>query len=458
MRLYMIQSSEKCYPGKIEKEISFVEDDGTENEVINLYPSITYQTFEGFGGAITDSSGYVFSKMSDEQKNELLQMYFGEDGLGYNRVRLHMDSCDFSTELYSAVEDEEDINLETFNFSYTERYMIPMLEAASKVAKTKLKVMLSVWSPPAFMKTNGSRIGGGSLKEEYYSKKEKYLCRYIEEFQNRGYEVERISIQNEPKAVQTWDSCVYTAEQEKRFLKDYLYPEMQKSGLEKVEIFGWDHNKERLFERAEALIDTETDSMITGFAFHWYSGDHFAALDLVHQKYSDKKLILSESCLEFSKYDKKLESENVARLAHDMIGNLNHGMQAFYDWNLLLDQNGGPNHQNNYCDAPWMYHEEKGYLEERKILRYYWHVAHFIKPKAVRIAHTKYTDLLDVTAWRNSKDEIVCICMNRSNQQLPAVIRIEGVMCRLEIEAGAIASCVIQLGGSYDSKSNSSRI
>lgn len=444
MKLYMIQSPEKRYPEKTEKELYLAPDDGTENQVVNLYPSVMYQTMEGFGGAVTDAAGYVFSRMNKEQQEMLLEAYFGEEGLHYNRVRLHMDSCDFSTCLYSAVEKEEDVNLDTFSFAHTEKYMIPFLEAASQKAGNKLKLMLSAWSPPAFMKTNHSRIGGGSLKKEYYGRWAAYLCRYIEEFQKRGYEVERISVQNEPAAVQTWDSCVYTPEQEKEFVREHLYPEMKRRGLEQVEIFCWDHNKERLFERANQLLDEQTDPMIAGFAFHWYSGDHFEALDLVRQHYPEKKLILSESCLEFGKYDKKLEAENAARLAHDMIGNLNHGMQAFYDWNLLLNQDGGPNHQHNYCDAPWMYHEAEGRLEKRRILRYYWHFAHFIEPGAVRIAHTKYTDRLDVTAWKNPGGRLVCICMNQSDQLLPAVIRVEGNMCRIELEPGAIASCMLE--------------
>lgn len=119
-------------------------------------------------------------------------------------------------------------------------------------------------------------------------------------------------------------------------------------------------------------------------------------------------------------------------------------MQAFYDWNLLLNQDGGPNHQHNYCDAPWMYHEAEGRLEKRRILRYYWHFAHFIEPGAVRIAHTKYTDRLDVTAWKNPGGRLVCICMNQSDQLLPAVIRVEGNMCRIELEPGAIASCMLE--------------
>ena len=134
MRLYMTESPEKLYPEKKEETFSFVPDDGTENQVVNLYPSVTYQTMEGFGGAITDAAGYVFSRMDKDQQEKLLSMYFGPDGMHYNRVRLHMDSCDFATRLYSAVEDEKDEALESFDFRYTEKYMSALLEAAQKKA------------------------------------------------------------------------------------------------------------------------------------------------------------------------------------------------------------------------------------------------------------------------------------------------------------------------------------
>ena len=182
-----------------------------------------------------------------------------------------MDSCDFSTHLYSAISDPQDQDLESFDFSDTEKYILPLLAEAQKMAQKPLKIMLSPWSPPEFMKTNDSRKNGGSLKKEYYPLWAKCICRYITEFEKRGYEVERISIQNEPKAVQLWDSCVYSAEQEKEFLTDHLYPAMKQAGLEHVEIFIWDHNKERVFERACDLIDATTDGMIAGTAFHWYS-------------------------------------------------------------------------------------------------------------------------------------------------------------------------------------------
>lgn len=444
MKARCIMSAGQEYPRKETAVLEFIPDPGEENEVVNLYPKAEDQVLESFGGAVTDSAGYIFSLLNQEQKERVLDLYFSEKEMGYERVRIPMDSCDFSTHLYSAVEDERDENLDTFSFQDTERYILPFLDAAERKAGKKLKIMLSAWSPPAFMKTNSSRTHGGRLRPEYRKRWAQYLCRYIEEFQKRGYIVERISIQNEPKAVQTWDSCLYTAKEEREFLKDFLYPALKEHGLSQVEVFIWDHNKERLYERAVETIDAETEEMVAGAAFHWYSGDHFEALDLFRKRFPGKKLILSESCLEFCKYDKAMEDANAARLGHDMIGNLNHGMQAFYDWNLLLDSKGGPNHVGNYCDAPFLFDVETGKLKERRILRYYWHFAHFIKPGAVRIAHTRYTEELDVTAWKNPDQTIVCIMMNRFDHEKNCNLRVEGQIAKIKIPAHSIASIVME--------------
>lgn len=402
-----------------EKNVSAFADDGVENEVLNIYENVQYQTMEGFGGALTDSAGYVFSRMNGKQQEELLTMYFDESHMGYNQVRIPVDSCDFSTHLYEAAPDREDENLEGFSFADTEKYILPLLERAQKKAGKKLKIMLSAWSPPAYMKTNGSRTGGGSLKKEYRRRWAAYLCRYVEEYRKRGYEVVRMTIQNEPNAVQKWDSCLFTAQEEKEFLRDYLVPALRERGMEDIELFIWDHNKERVYERARDTIDDTTEDMISGIAFHWYSGDHFEALDMVRQRFPEKKLILSESCLEFGRHDREAQLENAGKLAHDMIGNLNHGMSGFYDWNILLDENGGPNHVDNFCDAPFLYHLEEGRLEERMCLKYYWHFAHFIRPGAVRLAVTRYTDALDFTAWRNADGRLVFVILNRSENARP---------------------------------------
>lgn len=124
---------------RVKKEIvSSVKDSGIEENVVNIYGHIKYQVFEGFGGALTDASGFVFSKMSPEQQKEMLDMYFKEENMGYNQVRIHMDSCDFSTHMYEADSFEADENLEKFSFADTEKYIIPLLEAAEEAAGKSL--------------------------------------------------------------------------------------------------------------------------------------------------------------------------------------------------------------------------------------------------------------------------------------------------------------------------------
>lgn len=428
-----------------EQEAAFAPDDGTENQVINLYPQMRYQTMEGFGGALTDAAGSVFAKMSEEQQNTLLSKYFSPDEMNYVMVRMPIDSCDFSTHMYAADDNPEDESFEEFDFKDVEQYMLPLLDRAEARRGKKLSIMLSPWTPPAYMKTNNARKHGGSLKKEYYGAWARYLCRYIKEYRDRGYEVKRLSIQNEPKAVQLWDSCVYTPEEEKIFIRDYLYPELERNHFTPIEIFIWDHNKERAFERACQVIDETTDGMIAGVAFHWYSGDHFEALSLIREKFPDKKLILSESCLELSKFGKEDQCVNAGRLAHDMIGNLNHGMNGFYDWNILLDEEGGPNHTGNYCDAPFLFDAGKKELEERYVLRYYWHFAHFIRPGAVRIASTCYTSGLDVTAWENPDGSYILVLLNRSADEVPYVVRMDGELVKCTAKTHSLTTAVITL-------------
>lgn len=425
-----------------QSELIFMEDHGEENEIINLYPQIRRQTFDGFGGAITDSAGYVYSLLSEEQKHELVQTYFGKNAMKYNQVRIPIDSCDFSLGHYEADPNEDDESLSEFSFARVEKYIIPFLDAAEEAYGGKLNITLSPWSPPAYMKTNGERNNGGKLKPEYQKRWAEYICRYIEEYRSRGYHVTGLTLQNEPKAVQTWDSCVYTPEEELIFLKDYVWPSIIKHNLSDIEIYIWDHNKERAFEWAETVINKHTSDMIAGLAFHWYSGDHFEALQMIKDQYPEKKLILSEACIEYGKFAADDYLRNAQKYAHDMIGNLNHGMNGFFDWNLILDEQGGPNHVGNFCDAPFLFDTRSKKLIEGNIAGYLWHFTHFIEPGSVRIGTTRYTDKLEVTAFEKN-GQIVFVLLNRTEQQLPAAIRLNDACIRITIPPMAITTSVI---------------
>lgn len=439
---YITTTYENNQKKTVESVCEFAEDNGMENQLINLYPHVKYQTLEGFGGAITDSAGYIFSLLDDEQKREVVDRYFGESGLNYRLVRIPIDSCDFSLEHFEADSDEKDETFEHFSFERVDKYIIPLLDAAMESYGEDLEIMLSPWSPPAYMKTNGKRNNGGSLKKEYHQRWADYICRYIEEYRKRGYKVTKLTMQNEPKAVQPWDSCVYTAEEERIFLKDYLYPALIAHHLEDVDIYIWDHNKERAFEWAETIIDEDTNKMIKGIAFHWYSGDHFEALDMIRERFPDKELLLSEACIEYCKFNPNDYIHNAEKYSHEIIGNFNHGMKTFLDWNLLLNEEGGPNHVGNYCDAPFLYHTQNKILMESNIYGHIWHFSHFIKPGAVRIGFSKYTDKLEITAFQNP-DNIVFVLLNRTKERQEAYIRLKQQCVRIEAEPDSISTGII---------------
>jgi glucosylceramidase len=437
------------YQGNVEeskrKTVEFTPDSGVEMPVVNLYPQITYQTFEGFGGAFTEAAGYAYSQMSAQKREEIVNSYFGPDGLGYRFARISVDSCDFALGHYEADSDPDDVKFEKFSLVRDEQYVQPLLRAAETAAGEKLGVMLSPWSPPAYMKTTGQRNGGGKLKPEYADRWAEYLCRYIEEYRKRGFDVRMLTIQNEPKAAQTWDSCEYTAEEEKAFLRDHLYPAMQSHGLTDIEVCIWDHNKERCFERAEAIIDKTTDPMVAGVCFHWYSGDHFDTLRLVRERYPDKKLVFSEGCVEYSRFHAENQLQNAQMYAHDILGNLNAGMNCSLDWNILLDEKGGPNHVQNYCDAPMMCDLQNDTVEKKLSFTYIGHFSKWIRPGAQRIACSTYTDRLEVTAFRNPDGALALVMLNRTEEAFPVSLRLQGQTAQTEVPANSIVSGIIRL-------------
>ena len=440
-----------------------------EMQVVNVYPQVMYQKVDGFGGAMTEAAGYALSKLSDEDRKAAIDAYFGKDGIGSTIIRTHIDSCDFSVGMYQAVEDVvSDPEFTTFTINRDRQYIIPAIKDAMAACDKPISVLLSPWSPPAAWKTapakvviganapemirknapkgdsdEGSRCWGGHLKPEFYPSWARYMVKYIQAYLDEGIPVKWVSIQNEAMAVTPWDSCQWTAEEEKVFLRDHLYPEMLKAGLiGKVGIYIWDHNKERIFERACGTLDEKTRPMVEGIAFHWYTGDHFDAVRMTHEAFPEKDLMFSEGCVEYSVMGGQSEVTFGQRYAHDMIGNLNAGMNKFIDWNMYLDEIGGPNHVGNYCGAPVML-DGKGSFEKKVSYYYIGHFSKYIQPGATHIRSSSYSDKLEVTAARNPDGSIALVVLNRTGEEIPYNLRIQGQLVQLKAEPNSIATAII---------------
>ena len=311
-----------------------------ERGVINVYDDCTYQPILGIGGAFTESAAYNYSLLTDAQKQDFMEKHFDrEKGLGYNFGRCHINSCDFSLDIYSYVQDG-DQDLSTFTLERDRKYVIPFIKDAQKYAKEGLTLFASPWSPPGYMKDNESPLEGGCLKEEYKSLWAKYYARYIKEMEKEGITISAISVQNEPNAKQSWESCAYTPQQEAAFIKDHLAPTLEAEGLSHIKIIIWDHNKERVYDRTrDMLCDPAVEEKVWAVGHHWYSGDHFEGMRLVHEKFG-KVMISSEICGLI--YEDPISLAE--RYAKELCEDFNNFTNMFCDWNLLLDETGGPYH------------------------------------------------------------------------------------------------------------------
>lgn len=429
--------------------------DAGEWAMVNIYDDIAYQSVLGFGGAFTEAAAYNYSLMSDTQKKDFLKAYFDtEEGIGYNFGRTHINSCDFSLDIYSYVESGDE-TLDTFDIARDKKYIIPFIKDAMKYCKSELVLFASPWSPPGYMKDNGKAINGGKLLDKYKDLWALYYAKYVKEYAKCGIKISAITVQNEPNAVQTWESCNYTAEDERDFIKDHLIPVLDREGLADLKIIIWDHNKERLYDRAkEVLEDPTVNDRVWAVGHHWYSGDHFDALRLVSEQFH-KPLI----CTEFCGGIDEPALEVAEKYGREICENFNNYETAICDWNILLSENGGPFHNrtgdseaapgvvhdpiNGGCYAPVLFSAERKELVFTPIYYYIGHFSKFVARGAKRLAVTKYTSDLYVCAFKNPDDSIVLIIMNTADRDLPANIRLHGKCFQANAEAHSIMTVII---------------
>ncbi len=399
-----------------------------------------YQEIEGFGGAFTEAAAVTFYKMSPGRRAEILKAYFDPDeGHGYTLCRTHINSCDFALGNYAYTEVDGDVTLAHFSIDRDRQALIPMIKAAQQIAGPALKLFASPWSPPAWMKTNGQMNFGGKLKPEYRETWARYYCRYIREYEKEGISMWGLSVQNEPEATQTWDSCLYSGAEERDFVRDYLGPTLAREGLADVRVIIWDHNRDRMFERAKVVLDDpEAAKYVWGTGFHWYVADRFDNVQLVHDAYPDKKLLFTEGCQEGGPH---LGSWDLGeRYARSMVNDLNRWTVGWVDWNMVLDESGGPNHVGNLCSAPIIADTRSDTTHFQSSYYYIGHFSRFIRPGAVRVLCATTRDELEATAFLNPDGQIAVVVLNRSEESTPFALKFDGAAVLTESPARSITT------------------
>ena len=389
----------------------------TELRSIKVDKNQIRQSILGFGGAFTEASASIYNELDDNKKSEIIQAYFGDSGNQYNMGRTHINSCDFSLGNYALCE-QEDRKLTGFSIERDKKMLIPFIKEALNEASSPVLIMASPWSPPPWMKTNNQMNHGGKLKEKFQDTWAEYYCKYIEFYERDGVPIWGISVQNEPEAVQIWDSCIYTGEEERDFIKNFLGPALKRNKYLDKKLVIWDHNRDVMVERSRTVLsDPDAAQYVWGTGFHWYNGDHFDEVQKVHDEFPDKELIFTEGCQEGGPHIGSWDLGE--RYATSIINDLNRYTVGWIDWNLLLDERGGPNHVGNYCSAPIIVNTKTQELLYQSSYFYLGHFSRFFSrgDKIVECENTT-SQLLSLSGI-NTNDKLTTTIMNKEEDSIP---------------------------------------
>jgi glucosylceramidase len=405
-----------------------------------------FQEMIGFGGALTESSAWVLAQLPPERRLEVIRRYYDPvDGIGYTIGRTHLNSCDFSLNMWSLAEVPGDYDLHSFTLDPMRKWVMPLLHDARRAAggDEHFKLMVSPWSPPAWMKTNFRMDDGGSLRREYAPVWANYFVRFARAMeQEEKFPIWSFTVQNEPEAHQTWESCLYTPEQERDFVKQHLGPALERAGLlGRIKLIGWDHNRDRIEARAAAVLgDPESAKYLWGLGVHWYVSDDHAASARVHAAYPDKPILFTEGCFEGGRNIGIWEhGEGYAR---QMIGDFKNWVAAFIDWNIVLDQRGGPNHVGNFCDAPVIVDTNTKEVRYSAAFYYLGHFSKFVRPGAHRIGSSGGPQGVDSIAFANPDGSLVAVVVNPTDAPATFQLSAGGETLACAIPAHAIQTYV----------------
>ena len=433
----------------VDGEKTFKEANQPREDEISVFvnPAKTFQEYIGIGGAITDASAEVFSQLSKKNQDELLNAYFHEDGINYNIIRTSIHSADFGLGSFTYIEEGDD-KLETFSIAKDKEKRIPMIKKAQAIIGDDMMFYASPWSPPAFMKTNKNMLQGGKLLPEYDQTWADYYVKFIKAYENEGIPVWGVTIQNEPMATQRWESCIYTAEEERDFLKNNLGPTFEKNGFGDKNIVVWDHNRDLISHRANVIFeDKEAMKYAWGIGFHWYEtwtgGEpKYDNLKNINTSYPEMNLLFTEGCQEAFDPAAYQRWSNAERYGNSMINDFNSGTVGWTDWNILLDERGGPNHVENFCFAPIHADTTTDELIYTPSYYYIGHFSKFINLGAKRVSTTTSRSTIESTSFQNPDGSMVTVIMNTNSENIDYSLLVKNSEIKNTITANSMQTLI----------------
>jgi len=386
---------------------------------IQVSDAVSYQTIDGFGASLTDSSAWLlWNKLSETQRKEALEKLFDpEKGIGLSLLRQPMGASDFALDDYTyddVAVGESDPELKRFTIERDKRYILPILKEVLAI-NPQLKVFASPWSPPGWMKTSQSMIQG-SLLPSAYQPLANYFVKFVKAYEQAGVPIYAITMQNEPLNVPAnYPGMGMSAGEQAAFLRGNLGPALRDAGL-RTKILIFDHNWDLIRFPLEVLSDRQADQFASGIATHCYGGSVTAQNEL-HDRYPDKGIWMTECSGGDWQKGKLLEQQ--VRL---IIETMRNWSKSVILWNLALDQNHEP--YLGGCTTCRGVITVKHDVTPSQVLptvdfTALAHVSKFVRPGAVRIDSKSFGQgSLEDVAFRNPDGSVVLLVLNSSSSPI----------------------------------------
>lgn len=408
---------------------------------IRVDESVQYQTIEGFGTSLTDSSAWLLDhKLTKEQRKELLETLFDtEKGIGLSILRQPMGASDFALTDYSyddVAAGEKDPRLAKFSIEHDRAYIIPLLKEALAL-NPNLKIIASPWSAPGWMKTSQSMIDG-TLLPEAYPAYANYFVKFIKAYADAGVPIYAVTMQNEPLHIPgDYPGMGMTAVEQATFLRDHLGPALREAGL-KTKVLVFDHNWDLIEFPVQVLSDSKAAAYATGTATHCYGGAATAQMEL-HERFPDKEIWMTECS--GGEWQKGNLLEQQVRLIIDSTRNW---AKAVVLWNLALDQKHEPylGGCKTCRGVVTVNHSATPAQVERTVdFTALAHVSRFLRPGARRIASNSFEQgSLEDVAFQNPDGSVILVVLNSSGADVPFNIAWRGEFASYKLPAGAVAT------------------
>jgi glucosylceramidase len=321
---------------------------GSSAGAILLDPTRTYQEMLGFGGAHTDASAYMINELDASTREKFLRELYHPSELGLEVGRVCVGSADYAATMYSYDEGEPDPDMKRFSIDHDKAYILPQLRIARQ-HNPKLFLLASPWSPPGWMKSSGTMLGG-SLKPRNFPAYAKYLVKFLQAYQAEGVPIDALTSQNEVDTDQdggypngAFPACIWAQEHEIVFVGQHLGPALEQNKI-KTKIWILDHNFDLWGRVVNTLENPLVNRYVDGVAWHPYGGSE-SSVNRVHDLFPDKGMYSTESGYNFLLGRPPRDMEPAAVIARMGVGAANsvrNWMKCIIVWNLVLDENGKP--------------------------------------------------------------------------------------------------------------------